>query len=339
MVLTLHNLAYHGWTPAPAVAQLGLTPSASRRHRRGVDLLATGVELAELVNTVSPTYAAEALTRRLGFGLDTVLRARGDRFDGILNGLDTTGWDPATDGSIAARFDRTDLTGKAACRRDLLVRLGMDPLDDDPIVGAVGRLDPQKGFDLVVEAAPELLRLGVRIVVQASGDPTIATGLRRLAADEPGRVAFIERFDRLMARRIYAGADALLVPSRFEPSGQVQMIGMRYGTPPIAHATGGLVDSIVDEHDHPGQGTGFLFRHPTADGLAWAVRQAADMRGPGDTVAWNGLIDRAMAVDFSWGSGAAPAYVAHYRRAIDLRRRAVPLRSAKGPQAAEGPQV
>jgi starch synthase len=184
----------------------------------------------------------------------------------------------------------------------------------------VGRLDPHKGFDLVAAAGRTLVRRGARLVVQASGDPSIAGGMRALAAAHPGRVAFVERFDREMARRIYAGADALLVPSRFEPSGLVQMIGMRYGTPPIAHATGGLVDSIVDEHEHPGAGTGFLFGSPTAEGLAGACGEAMRMRGDGTTAAWRALVDRGMAVDFAWESGAAPAYLDLYRRALALRR-------------------
>jgi starch synthase len=322
VVLTLHNLAYHGWTPASSLRGLGLRPGDGivRRGADGLDLLATGIARAEVVNTVSPTYAREALTPAFGFGLESALAAKGDRFVGILNGLDAGLWDPATDAVLAAPYARGRLAGKAACRRDLLRRLGMDPLDDDIVVGAVGRLDPQKGFDLIVAAAPAILAQGGRIVIQASGDPTIAAGLRTLEPRYPGRFAFVERFDREMARRIYAGTDALLVPSRFEPSGQVQMIAMRYGTPPIAHATGGLVDSIVDEHDRPGKGTGFLFRHPTAEGLAWAVGEAARLRGDGTAPAWLALVDRAMAMDFAWERGAAPAYVELYERAVALRR-------------------
>jgi starch synthase len=324
MVLTLHNLAYHGWTPRAALRGLGLAPGDGVVPRRadGLDLLRAGIERADLVNTVSPTYAIQARTPEYGFGLDEALIARGDRFGGILNGLDPVLWDPARDDALAAPYRRGDLAGKAACRSDLLNRLGMDPLDDDPILGAVGRLDPQKGFDLVADAGASLVRRGMRLVVQASGDPSIAVGLRELAAAHPGRVAFVERFDRVMARRIYAGADALLVPSRFEPSGQVQMIAMRYGTPPIAHSTGGLVDSIVDEPGHPGAGTGFLFDKPTPEALARACVEAMRLRGDGSSPGWSSLIDRGMAVDFAWETGAAPGYLAMYRRALELRRAA-----------------
>jgi starch synthase len=186
----------------------------------------------------------------------------------------------------------------------------------------ISRLDRQKGFDVVVDAARRILDRGARLVVQGAGDPALATRLRRLAAARPYQVAFIERFDRAMARRIYAGADAFLMPSRFEPCGQGQMIALRYGTPPIVRATGGLLDSVVDEHDEPGRGTGFVFQHPTPEGLVWAVDQALarfEAREPGP-LGWDAIVERGMAVDFDWVSGSAPRYLAAYRRAIELRR-------------------
>jgi starch synthase len=323
-VLTIHNLAYHGWVPRAALAQLGLRPGDRlvAPTAVGIDLLWDEIERAEVVNTVSPGYAAEALTPEFGFGLDPTLRAKGDRFVGILNGLDTSLWDPATDADLAARYSRADRSGKAACRADVLRRTGLDPSDPSPVLGMIGRLDPQKGFDLLVDAAPRLLAAGARLIVQGSGDPVIAAGLRVLARARPYEVAFIERFDRAMARRIYAGVDAYLMPSRFEPCGQGQMIALRYGTPPIVHATGGLRDSVIDEHDNPGHGTGFAFRHPTVEGLVWAVREALasiEAAEPGP-LGWDALVDRGMAVDFDWVTGSAPRYLTEYRRAIELRR-------------------
>jgi len=322
VLLTIHNLAFHGWTPQKRVPELGrewtavLAPDAD-----GIDLLGEAIERADLVNTVSPGFAAEALGPEFGMGLDPALRSRGDRFFGILNGLDTDLWDPATDPLIAARYSRADRSGKLTCRADLLARIGMDPSDGGPVLGMIGRLDPQKGFDLLAEAAPELLADGVRLAVLGSGPPELVGGLRGLAVAQPDRIVLIERFDREMARRIYAGVDGFLMPSRFEPCGTGQMIALRYGTPPIVHATGGLRDTVRDEHDHPGAGTGFVFRPATPERLLWACRQfAARFREGGG--AWESLLERGMAVDFDWRTGSAPAYVDAYRRAIALRRSA-----------------
>ena len=321
IVLTLHNLAYHGWTPAEDLSQLGLAPGDGivRRGADGLDLLATGIERAQMVNTVSPGYARESLTPEFGFGLDRALRAKGDRYRGILNGLDTTVWNPATDTDLAATYGPDDLSGKAACRADLLTRLGFDATDDAPVLGMIGRLDPQKGFDLLADAAPRLLAAGARLAVQGSGDPKIAAALRSLAAARPDRVALVERFDRAMARRIYAGADFFLMPSRFEPCGTGQMISLRYGTPPIVRRTGGLADSVVDEIRGPGEGTGFAFDAATPAALAEACEAAIAMRAAGGP-AWSGLIARGMAVDFDWHTSSAPQYVELYERAIALRR-------------------
>ena len=322
LLLTVHNLAYHGWTPADHVTELGPEWAAAPSRSKGVDLLREGIKRADLVNTVSPGFAKEALGPAFGMGLDGDLRKLGKRFFGILNGLDTELWDPSRDPVIAAPYSRADRAGKAACRTDLLTRLGMDPSDHGPVLGMIGRLDPQKGFDLLAEAAPHLLAEGARLVVQGSGPAALVGSLRALALARPDRVALIERFDRDMARRIYAGTDGFLMPSRFEPCGTGQMVSLRYGTPPIVHATGGLVDTVIDDHDHPGAGTGFVFRHPTADGLLWACREFVARFQAGGP-AWAALTDRGMAVDFDWRTGSAPAYVEAYRRAIALRRERV----------------
>ena len=323
ILLTLHNLAFHGWTPRSHLAQLGLAPGDGvvTRNADGLDLLLQGIERAELVNTVSPGFATEALTPAFGMGLDGGLRAKGDRFFGILNGLDTRVWDPANDPDIATPYSRADRSGKAACRADLLTRLGFDAADPRAVVGMIGRLDPQKGFDLLAGAVPALLERGARLVVQGSGDPTLAGPFRAIATQNPHRVAFIERFDRAMARRIYAGADFFAMPSRFEPCGQGQMIALRYGTPPIVHRVGGLVDTVIDETTHPGAGTGFDFVGASVARLLAACDRAIRMRDMGGP-AWEGLLDRGMAVDFDWVTGSAPRYVDAYRRAIEIRGRA-----------------
>jgi starch synthase len=321
IVTTLHNLAYHGWTPNADLPQLGLRPGdrAPGQNADGVDLLAAGIEAAEIVNTVSPTYAREALTPEFGMGLDRLLRSKGDRFFGILNGLDNSVWDPANDPALAAPFSRADRSGKAACRADLLIRNRMDPADARPVIGMIGRLDPQKGFDLLANAAPDLLRRGARLVVQGAGHPDLADPFRKLAAASPDKVALIERFDRDMARRIYAGADFFAMPSRFEPSGQGQMIAMRYGTPPIVRRTGGLADTVVDVTRQPGSGTGFVFDEATPAALLEACDRAFALRAKGGMV-WDRLVDRVMAADFDWSTGPAPRYVEAYRRAVAIRR-------------------
>ncbi|HET9613325.1 MAG TPA: glycogen/starch synthase [Candidatus Limnocylindrales bacterium] len=322
VVMTLHNLAYHGWTDREQLRQLGLVPGGGviPADADGIDLIREGIVRSEVANTVSPGFAREALTPEFGMGLDDVLRAKGDRFVGILNGLDTTVWDPATDRDLAAIYSAADLTGRAACRADLLARVGFDPDDDGAVLGMIGRLDRQKGFDLLAGAAPELVASGARIVVQGSGDPTVAAALRSLVQKRPDRVALIERFDRAMARRIYAGADFFLMPSRFEPCGTGQMISLRYGTPPIVRRTGGLADTVIDVLQHPSTGTGFTFDDATPNALAAACEAAIAMRARGGT-SWNDLIARGMAVDFDWDRESAPRYAALYERAVALRRR------------------
>ncbi len=322
IVTTLHNLAYHGWTDLADLGQLGLVPGGGvlPAAADGVDLIREAIVRAEMVNTVSPGFAREALTPDGSFGLSDALRAKGDRFVGILNGLDTEVWDPATDGELTAPYSAVDLSGKAACRSELLERLGFDPADDVAVLGMIGRLDPQKGFDLLHDAARRLLAEGARIVVQGSGHPELAAGFRAMAAAEPKRVALIERFDRVMARKIYAGVDFFLMPSRFEPCGQGQMIALRYGTPPIVRRTGGLADSVIDERTRPGEGTGFSFDAATPAALAEACEDAMAMRSAGGPP-WDELVARGMAVDFDWARGSAPRYAALYERAVAIRRR------------------
>ena len=323
VLLTLHNLAYHGWTPLDRLAELGLAPGdpVASDNPDGLDLLRGGIERSELVNTVSPGYAREALTPEYGMALDGALRALGDRFFGILNGLDTAVWDPATDADLAAPYWRADRSGKEACRRDLLALVGMDADDPGPVLGMIGRLDPQKGFDLLAGAADRLVERGARLVVLGTGHPQLVESLRARAATQPERICLLERFDRIIARKIYAGVDLFVMPSRFEPCGQGQMIALRYGTPPIVRRTGGLRDTVIDEIARPGSGTGFTFDEATPDALLVACDAAIAAREAGGPP-WEGLLDRGMSVDFDWTTGSAPRYVDAYRRAVAIKRRA-----------------
>jgi starch synthase len=316
-LLTCHNLAYHGWVPQEQAWQLDLPASVGSAD--GVDLLREAIATADLVNTVSPTYAMEARTPEYGAGLDDLLRALGDGCMGILNGLDTELWDPATDRVVAANFSADDLSGKSDCRADLAGRHGLDLPGGAPLLGMVGRLDPQKGFDLVTGAAEELLRDGARIIVLGTGDHALLTGLKQLAAGQPDRLVVLDRFDRDEARRIYAGSDIFLMPSRFEPCGQGQMIALRYGTLPLVRRTGGLADTVFDADADPEHGNGFVFEAATPAALLEAARRA--IRAYSDRERWLSLQRRGMVIDWSW-RGSAQRYVAAYERALSLRRAA-----------------
>ncbi len=310
-VLTCHNLAYHGWVPRASAGQLDLPASVGAPQ--GVDLLREGLRAADLVTTVSPTFARESLGPEFGAGVDDVLSTLGDRYIGILNGIDTELWNPATDADLPARYSADDLAGKASCRSALCAELGLDP--DGPLLAMVSRLDPQKGFDLLAAAAPRLLADGARICVLGTGDRALIARLTGLASERPGRLAVVDRFDRALARRMYAGADAFLMPSRFEPCGQTQMIAMRYGTPPIVRATGGLADTVSDADAQPSSGVGFSFLAADPDGLLDACRRA--LAALADEPRWRAIQGRGMALDQSW-HGPAREYVALYRRALEI---------------------
>lgn len=323
-MLTCHNLAYHGWVPPALASVLDLPATVGAEH--GVDVLREAVRIADLVNTVSPSYAEESKTPAYGAGLDDLLTARGDSYIGIINGIDTTLWDPASDTALPARYSRDDLSGKAACKVELQRRLslsvgGREERWDErgaPLFALIGRLDPQKGFDLLAGCASELLAEGVRIAVLGSGDSRLIEGLLSQAAGRADRLSVQERFDRDLARQIYAGADVLLMPSRFEPCGQGQMIALRYGTMPLVRSTGGLADTVVDEDDDPVGGNGFVFGPPDASALAEAARRAIVAYRDRDR--WDELRRRGMLQDFSWG-GPAAQYIAAYGQAQELAGR------------------
>ena len=322
VMVTIHNLAYQGWLSRDQVAEMVFPDELAQAMRPGSDgmlLLREGILRAELVNTVSPGYAQEIVRPAFGMGLNKELSGLGHRFGGILNGLDLAVWNPATDAALSKCYSRADLTGKAACRRALLSELGFDADDPGPLLGMIGRLDPQKGFDLLAGAAPALVDEGARLVVLGTGDAELVADLQALASRHPRSVAVFEAFDRDLARRIYAGADMYLMPSRFEPCGQGQMIALRYGTPPIVHRTGGLADTVLDVDDRPVDGTGFVLDTATTKALLDACRRAINLyRGGGAD--WAALQDRGMAIDWSWEAGPAEQYAASYRRAVSLRR-------------------
>jgi starch synthase len=271
---------------------------------------------ANAITTVSPTYAEEIQHEATGMGLHGLLASRRDSLTGILNGIDTTIWDPANDPLIAERYDATTLKRKAANKRALQSRFGLEPRRAIPLLGAVSRLTTQKGLDLLLDIADAVLALPAQIVIVATGDKALEQRLLALTAARPGRLASFIGFDEKLAHLVEAGADAFVMPSRFEPCGLNQMYSQRYGTPPIVHATGGLVDSVVDCTPRSladGMATGFKFFAPTAEALIGAIERCAAAYD--DAAIWRALQRNGMARDFSW-SAAAREYGALYERIV-----------------------
>jgi starch synthase len=303
-VLSIHNAQYQGWCDADAPAAWAGLPAAWTPHlaaHGGGNLLHAGLIAADRVSTVSPSYAAELRSAPGGAGLEATFAALGPRLNGILNGIDVDAYDPAHDPAIAAAIRADDDAGKRACGAALRREFG---LEERPTLGIVSRLADQKGIDLVFDAWPALRLQGWNLALLGSGDAALEGRARAAFAANPGRLAGRIGFDEALARRIYAGSDALLVPSRFEPCGLAQLIAMRYGTLPIARATGGLRDTIVDGR------SGFLFDEVSGDALAAAAARAiAALRDPAASAA---LRRNAMAERFDWRR-ATLAYDALYR--------------------------
>lgn len=297
-VFTVHNAQYQGESDmAETLSWLRLPGSLAgsfANHFGRFNALKAGAGFAARVTTVSPTYATELTRPEYGYGLDGAFRSLAGRLVGILNGLDVEAWDPATDPHLPANYDAAHPNAKATSQVRLRERFGLEP--GLPVIGAVSRLVEQKGIDLLLGAAPRLLEMGWGLVVLGTGDPALEVAALALAADAPGRVGVTIGFDEPLSRLVYAGSDALAMPSRFEPCGLGQMIAMRYGTLPLVRATGGLLDTVAHRR------TGFVFEHATADGLAWAASEAMAV-GPG-TDAWRSLQQAAMRQDHSWASSA-----------------------------------
>lgn len=315
-VFTIHNLAYQGNFDLATLAQAELpshlgTPEALEFYG-SLSYLKGGILFAEMVSTVSPRYASEIQTPEMSYGLDGVLHARGGDLVGILNGVDYEEWDPQHDPAIARAYSPVDLAGKAACKDDLLKTFGLPTRPALPLLGVVSRLVSQKGFDMVVDAASELVDRPLRMIVIGTGDGEVEEGFRLLAARDPTRFAVRFTYDAELAHKVIAGADALLMPSRYEPCGLTQMYALRYGTIPIVRATGGLVDTVQPFDPITGRGTGFRFMRPDGTGLIRAVSQA--LAAYEDRRIWSRLMENGMQADFSWDRSAA-AYVDLYREA------------------------
>ncbi len=317
-VLTIHNLGYQGVFPATLLHDLGLDNESQlfwqeELQAGRINFLQTGIVYADLLTTVSRTYAEEIQTPEQGFGLDALLRERRDSLVGIVNGIDPREWSPQDDPHLPAHYAADNLSGKARCKAALLAEARLDPTAYKPLVAIVSRLTFQKGIDLLFDTLPELLADDqVRFVALGSGDRRYVDFLRWLAVRFPGRAAFHEGYSNPLAHRIEAAADVFLMPSRYEPCGLNQMYSQRYGTVPVVRKTGGLADTVEPydrEHD---TGTGFVFEHFTAEGLAWGLRYASWLYRE-DREAWTRMQRRGMERDFSW-ERRVQDYVTAYRR-------------------------
>jgi starch synthase len=305
VVLTIHNVAHQGVFPKDVLPKLGLgwedfTVNGIEFYG-SINLLKQGVISADLVTTVSPTYAREIQTPEHGHRLDGVLRAKG-RVLGILNGVDYGVWNPATDSHLAARYDAEDASNKVRCKGALRKELGFPLEPDVPIVAYVGRMAHQKGSDLVAELIPRIVRgSDVQVVIAGSGDEEIAAKITAAVQKSHGNAIYTGAASEALVHRIFAAADVMLVPSRFEPCGLVQMYAQRYGALPVARATGGLVDTIVDCDAKLETGTGFLFDEPTVDALYGAVQRALSAYA---SPRWGALRRRVMRLDRGWERAA-----------------------------------
>jgi starch synthase len=319
-VLTIHNLAYQGIFPAEASRSLGL-PNDPQLHSvlefyGQLSLLKAGICSAGALTTVSPTYAKEILTPEYGCGLDGLLRHRAASLTGIMNGADYDTWDPARDRDISHPFSSRHLAPKRACKTAIQEEMGLDVSSDAPLIAFSSRLAHQKMPDVVLQGLPTLLAEGIQFALVAEGDPAYEIQFREIAGRYPGRAAVRVDYNDPLARRLLAGADILMHPSRFEPCGLAPIYAMRYGTIPVVRRSGGTCDSVIDAIEqtvHCEQATGFAFNDPTADELVACVRRALEVyRQP---VLWRKIQICAMRRDFSW-KRPAQAYVDLYRRLI-----------------------
>lgn len=308
-VFSIHNVAFQGqfsdtvMEDILGVAHIPAAASQLRCDACSINYMLGALRYADAITTVSPTYANEIQTPEFGEGLDGVLRERSYALQGILNGIDVTGFDPATDKRIAANYTVEDRSGKAVCKAKLQEELGLEVRDDRPLMVMVTRLTRQKGMDLVMYALDRILAGGVQVAVLGTGDRDYEDGLRYFQDKYPGTMAARIEFDPALSQRMYAAADMFLMPSKFEPCGLSQIIAMRYGTLPIVRETGGLKDTVQPYNEFTGEGTGFSFTNFNGDEMGDAVFRAARLFWD-NRDAWNQLVTQAMSQDFSWTRSA-----------------------------------
>lgn len=359
-VFSIHNVAFQGqfsdtvMEDILGVAHIPAAASQLRCDACSINYMLGALRYSDAITTVSPTYANEIQTPEFGEGLDGVLRERSYALQGILNGIDVAGFDPATDKRIAANYTVEDRSGKAVCKAKLQEELGLEVRDDRPLMVMVTRLTRQKGLDLVMYALDRILSGGVQVAVLGTGDRDYEDGLRYFQDKYPGTMAARIEFDPALSQRMYAAADMFLMPSKFEPCGLSQIIAMRYGTLPIVRETGGLKDTVIPYNEFTGEGTGFSFTNFNGDEMGDAVFRAARLFWD-NREAWNQLVTQAMSQDFSWTRSADKYLDLYFFMHPEIERPAAveaataveepvadeaePAAPVKEPAAAEEPKV
>lgn len=332
-VFSIHNVAFQGqfsdtvMEDILGVAHIPAAASQLRCDACSINYMLGALRYADAITTVSPTYANEIQTPEFGEGLDGVLRERSYALQGILNGIDVAGFDPATDKRIAANYTVDDRSGKAVCKAKLQEELGLEVRDDRPLMVMVTRLTRQKGMDLVMYALDRILAGGVQVAVLGTGDRDYEDGLRYFQDKYPGTMAARIEFDPALSQRMYAAADMFLMPSKFEPCGLSQIIAMRYGTLPIVRETGGLKDTVIPYNEFTGEGTGFSFSNFNGDEMGDAVFRAARLFWD-NRDAWNQLVTQAMSQDFSWTRSADKYLDLYFFMHPEIERPAAPVEAA-----------
>lgn len=306
-VMTIHNMGYQGIFDASQLELTGLGwewfNMEGIEFYGKINFLKAGLISADIITTVSKRYAQEILTPEHGHGLDGVLRKRAENLRGLLNGIDTSEWNPATDRYIPDKFDHNDISGKRRCREELIKECGLSAINKDaPLISFIGRLSRQKGIDILSESIESIVSFGLGIIILGKGDAEFEDKVKRLGESHEGRVFVKIGYDEPFAHRVYAGSDIFVMPSRYEPCGLGQMIAMRYGTIPVARKTGGIADTIEDYNPLTNSGTGFLFEDFSSDAMLCSIRLATSVFSCKDR--WIGLIKRAMERDFSWKRSA-----------------------------------
>ncbi len=346
-VFSIHNVAFQGqfsdtvMEDILGVAHIPAAASQLRCDACSINYMLGALRYADAITTVSPTYANEIQTPEFGEGLDGVLRERSYALQGILNGIDVAGFDPATDKRIAANYTVEDRSGKAVCKAKLQEELGLEVRDDRPLMVMVTRLTRQKGLDLVMYALDRILSGGVQVAVLGTGDRDYEDGLRYFQDKYPGTMAARIEFDPALSQRMYAAADMFLMPSKFEPCGLSQIIAMRYGTLPIVRETGGLKDTVIPYNEFTGEGTGFSFTNFNGDEMGDAVFRAARLFWD-NREAWNQLVTQAMSQDFSWTRSADKYLDLYFFMHPEIERPAAVVdepEAAPDPVAAEEPKA